>query len=236
MLEQQLFSLCITDFSGQEVLDLGGGTGARTIDGLRAGAKTVDLVDISDDMMKIGREQFRSIPGADRVAWYHGDASKPLEEQKEPAELEKGSYDLVIANGIFDHAHNTAELEMMFRNISFYLKDGGTMIANRNNAFSKAARAGKYGVIFTDFQPLPQGGGMSYKYRTETDPPLVFEPLALDAYSSRSWMQIPGKFFEEFRNVPWQETPVVKEDLESWKEYLDDPILYVYTARKRGEL
>ena len=45
-LEQQLFDLSITDCHGLRVLDLGGGTGLRAQDALKAGARAVDVVDI----------------------------------------------------------------------------------------------------------------------------------------------------------------------------------------------
>jgi hypothetical protein len=136
---------------------------------------------------------------------------------------------MVIANGIFDHAHNADELEAMWRNAATYLKPGGRMIANRNNPFSKSAAHGKYGVTFSDFQHFP--GGLSFRYRMATDPPLDFESIALDVYSSGS-LEMPSKFFKDFQNVPWEETSVVKADPEFWELYLADPILYIFTARK----
>jgi hypothetical protein len=54
----------------------------------------------------------------------------------------------------------------------------------------------------------------------------------LDDYFSGS-LKIPGKFFRDFQNVPWEETAVVKSDPEFWKGYLSDPILYIFVARKR---
>ncbi|RMD44891.1 hypothetical protein DV735_g138, partial [Chaetothyriales sp. CBS 134920] len=232
-LEQQLFDLSITDCGGLKVLDLGGGTGLRARDALKAGARSVDVVDISREMMAIGQEYEKSI-NCDRITWYHGDVSKPLDDllQKPPQDL--GPYDMVIANGIFDHAHNAEELETMWYNSAAYLKPGGRLIANRNNPLSTAATTGgKYGVRFTDFRDFP--GGFSYRYRTTTtDPLLVFESIALDVYYSGS-LEIPRKFFTDFQNVPWEDTPVVKADPEFWKEYLSDPILYIFTARKREE-
>ena len=55
-LEQQLFNLSIKDCDGLKVLDLGGGTGLRARDALNAGARVVDVVDISREMMRRGQE------------------------------------------------------------------------------------------------------------------------------------------------------------------------------------
>ena len=221
-LEKQLFDLSIKDCDGLKVLDLGGGTGLRARDALNAGARAVDVVDISHEMMRLGQEYEKSI-ARDCITWYHGDVSKPLDH------LSLGPYDMVIANGIFDHAHNVEELDAMWHNAARYLKPGGRLVANRNNPLSQSAAQGKYGVIFTDFQYFP--GGFSYRYRTTTNPPLVFESYALEAYYSGS-LEIPRKFFKDFQNVPWGETPVVKADPGFWKSYLSDPILYIFTARK----
>ena len=221
-LEQQLFDLSIKDCDGLRILDLGGGTGLRARDALEAGAREVDVVDISQEMMRQGQESEKSI-ARDRISWYHGDCSKSLDH------LHLGPYDMVIANGVFDHAHNIEELEMMWRNTAAYLKPGGRVVANRNYPLSKAASDGKYGVKFTDFQNFP--GGLSFRYRMMTDPPVVFESNALDAYYSGS-LEVPGKFFTDFQNVPWEDTPVVKADPEFWKSYLAEPILYIFTARK----
>ena len=221
-LEQQLFDLSITGCDGLRVLDLGGGTGLRARDALEAGARWVDVVDISPEMMRIGKEYEMSI-GRDKITWYQGDVSKPLDH------LSLGPYDIVIANGIFDHAHQAEELEAMWSNAAAYLKPGGRLVANRNNPYSKAATTGKYGVTLDNFRKFE--GGVAFQYRMATEPPLVFESIALDVYYSGS-LEIPGKYFEDFRNMSWEETPVVKADPEFWKEYLEDPILFIFTARK----
>lgn len=220
VLEQQLFDLCIVKCEGLTVLDLGGGTGNRARDALKAGARAVDVVDISHEMMRQGKEYEKSI-GRDCIKWYHGDVSKPLDH------LPLGSYDMVIANGIFDHAHGIDELDGMWRNAAAYLKPGGRLIANRNNPLSRAAVGGKYGVVFGGFKDIP--GGFTYKYHMKTQPPLEFESIGLETYHSGS-LDIPARYFQDFQNVSWEETPVVKADPDFWKDYLADPILYIFTS------
>ncbi|KAF2166512.1 hypothetical protein M409DRAFT_66551 [Zasmidium cellare ATCC 36951] len=223
-LEQQLFSLCIKNCHGLKVLDLGGGTGNRARDAIEAGATDVDVVDISPDMMRLGEEYEKSLR-RDVIKWYHGDASKDLEH------LGLGPYDLVIANGVFDHAQNVEELEVMWRNCAKYLKSGGLVIANRNNPKSKAAASGKYGVQLGKFEEFE--GGFSYKYRMLMEPPLEFESMALEPYYGGS-EEISGKYFEGFKAVPWEETEIVRSNPDFWKEYLEDPILYIFTAKKKA--
>ncbi|KAK4500251.1 hypothetical protein PRZ48_008440 [Zasmidium cellare] len=223
-LEQHLFTLCIQNCHNLKILDLGGGTGNRARDAIAAGATDVDVVDISPDMMRLGEEIEKS-QGRNIIKWHHGDASKDLEY------LGLGPYDLVIANGVFDHARNVGELEMMWGNCARYLKAGGVIIANRNNPKAKAAGSGKYGVKLGGFEEFE--GGFSYKYRMLTEPPLEFESMALDAYNTGS-KEVSGKFFEGFEYVRCEETEVVKRDPEFWREYLEDPILYIFTARKKA--
>ena len=221
-LEKELFDLSITNCDSLKVLDLGGGTGLRARDALKAGAVAVDVVDISWEMMRHGQEYEKSI-GRDCINWYQGDISKSLDH------LSLGPYDMVIANGIFEHAHNIEELEAMWYNAAAYLKPGGRLVYNRNNPRSPAATDGKYGVIFTDFQNFP--GGLAFRYNVPTDPPLEFDLTVLEAHSSGS-LEIPGMYFDNFQNVPWEKTPVVKADPGFWRMYLDEPILYISTARR----
>lgn len=249
-LEQQLLDLCITNLDGQRVLDLGGGTGIRARDALAAGASAVDVVDISPSMMRIGQEYESSISrdgtgpkkeskSKSKTRWFEADVSKPLDHLS----LELDGYDLVIANGIFDHASTTAELEGMWSNTARYLKRGGRVVANRNNPLSKCARpevGGRYGVTFTDLRPLSTGDGegVQYKYHMHTQPELVFESKALESYylageEGEGGMAAARKWFDGFENVRWEDTPVVKGDVEFWRDYLEDPILFIYTARKK---
>lgn len=221
-LEEQLFDLSIRDCDGLKVLDLGGGTGLRARDALRAGAVAVDVVDISPEMMHHGQEYEKSI-GRNCINWYQGDISKPLDH------LSLGLYDMVIANGVFDHAHNIKELETMWYNAAAYLKPGGRLVFNRNNPRSPAATHGKYGVIFSDLEDFP--GGLAFRYCVQTDPPLEFDLTMLEAHYSGS-LEIPSKYFKDFRDVSFEETPVIKADPGFWKLYLDQPILYIITATK----
>lgn len=232
-LEAALFTLSIPPCDAMHVLDLGGGTGLRARDALAHGAASVDVIDISSAMLSLGKAHEASI-GRDAITWYQADVSRPLDHLGP-----LGPYDVVIANGIFDHAGSVEELEGMWANAAAYLKPGGKVVANWNDPFSRVAReggGGKYGVVFTDFEDMQEGGGggkgVKFHYRTTTEPALDFQSMALEAYYKQPF-EIARNWFEEFEVVKWEDTEVVQKDPEFWREYLEDPILYIFTARKR---
>ncbi|KAK8007291.1 hypothetical protein PG989_001281 [Apiospora arundinis] len=106
--------------------------GLRARDALGAGAAAVDLVEISPEMMRQGQAYEKAI-GRDRIRWHQADVSQPLDH----LHLGGGTlYDMVIANGIFEHAHDEQEFEAMWRNAAAYLKPGGLVVSNRNDPHS----------------------------------------------------------------------------------------------------
>ncbi|KAK8076080.1 methyltransferase protein [Apiospora phragmitis] len=107
---------------------------------------------------------------------------------------------------------------------------GGPRNATEAIEYDGTEAEDSYGVVFEDFRDFP--GGVAFRYRALTDPPLVFQSNALEAHYSGSF-EIPGKYFEGFQNVPFEETPLVKADMDFRKMYLDQPILYIFTARKK---
>ncbi|KAK7960493.1 hypothetical protein PG988_011707 [Apiospora saccharicola] len=83
-LEKELFELCIKGCDGKKVLDLGGGT------------SSVDVIDISPEMMRHGQEYEKSI-GRDRINWYQADVSKPLEHLNLGGDSGQLPYDMSTA-------------------------------------------------------------------------------------------------------------------------------------------
>lgn len=236
-LESQLFALAIPPCSAFNILDLGGGTGLRARDALLLGAAHVDFVDISPEMMRLGQDFERNIGREGAIEWFQADVSENLGRQlgeEEWGKEREGRYDLVIANGVFDHATTRGQLEGMWANAARYLKSGGRVVANRNNPFSEAVGTeGKYGVRFEGFERLADDEGWKYTYRVvATQPELVFESYALNCYVNGE-AEVAGRWFQEFQNVRWEETDVVKENKGLWKDYIADPILFIFTARKR---
>jgi ubiquinone/menaquinone biosynthesis C-methylase UbiE len=154
------------DCTDKTILDLGGGTGLHARNALALGASLVDVVDISPAMLEIGKSMDAS---ETRLRWLIGDISKPLAAQN--LALEKEGYDITMVNWTFDHAETIAELEEMWQNSATYTKRGGKLISIRMaNPRATSARDGKYGVSFSDIEPI--AGGLKYVYTAHIDPPL----------------------------------------------------------------
>lgn len=66
------------DCTGAHVLDLGGGTGLRARQALEAGAASVDVVDLSPEIMRVGEEETaETLP----IRWFTADVSKPFADE-----------------------------------------------------------------------------------------------------------------------------------------------------------
>ncbi|KAK5651674.1 hypothetical protein OQA88_11740 [Cercophora sp. LCS_1] len=232
-LERDLIRTALGDCTGLAILDIGGGSGTYARQAVRAGARQVDVVDISDSMMQIGRDIEAQNPGKSRIRWLLGDATRPMVDQGVDI-LPPGQYDIVMANWIFDHAHTVDDLTAMWTNICTNLKVGGKFIGIRAVAPGIFAehnvKLGKYGCLRSDIKKIP--GGIACNATLLTKPPFtVGVTLMEDSYGLKD--EIPRRMgMVYFRTVPDIESDVVKRNLEFWQDHLDEPEFAVVTARK----
>lgn len=228
-LETQLLDSALGDCTGLAILDLGGGTGIRARQALDHGASFVDVVDISSEMLHIGKDTEMPPNHRERIKWHEADCSKPLDHVQIQAQE---TYDVVMANWMFDHAANIAQLEGMWRNIASYLKPGGRFIGVRcGDPQAHAAAQGKYGIRFKDFEKIPDG--LKFRYRVETVPPLEIEASSMETSYSGS-TEMHDKFgLCEVEIEPYVNTAVVKKDPEFWGLFLENPHMVVVKAKKR---
>lgn len=88
-----------------------------------------------------------------------GDAEVHLQQSIDYLQLQgPETYDIVMANWVFDHAANMTELEGMWRNIAAFTKPGGRFIGVRTGEYlpySEAAADGKYGLLCQDWKKIP---------------------------------------------------------------------------------
>jgi SAM-dependent methyltransferase len=233
LLEAELIKTALGDCTGLTVLDIGGGSGVYAREAVKAGARQVDVVDISDSMMQIGRDIEAKTSEESRIRWLLGDGTKPLVEEGVDV-LPYGHYDITMANWIFDHAYTVGDLRGMWVNIAASLKPGGRFIGVRAIAPGCFAdynmKTGKYGCLRSDVQPIP--GGFQCKATLLTKPPFSVGCTLMDD-SYKMIDEIPRQLgMTNIAKVPDEDSETVKRDLDFWKEHLDQPGVAVVTAIK----
>ncbi|KAK4220941.1 Ubiquinone/menaquinone biosynthesis C-methyltransferase UbiE [Podospora fimiseda] len=229
-IESQLIHIALGDCTSLSILDLGGGNGMHARRAIKqANAASVDVVDISKEMLRIGQEIPFSSP--EKLRWFEADVSKPL-----PSNLdlnEKGSYDIVMANWVFDHALSEQDLKGMWKNVSDYLKPGGKFLGVRvRHIKTSYLEKGKYGVRFLDHEEIDDGKGWKYVCECLTEPRFSFGATSMKS-SLELDEELPREFgLGGFELVEFGETEVVKGDRGFWEEFLKEPSLVVVTGKK----
>ena len=79
-------------------------------------------------------------------------------------------------------------------------------------------------------------GGLKYRYEfLSADTPLNFEATSLEVMYSGS-TEMPEKYgLTDIRVQPYEEMAIVKADPAYWEEFLKNPHIVVFTARKKAE-
>jgi ubiquinone/menaquinone biosynthesis C-methylase UbiE len=226
-LESQLVKIALGDCAGLTILDLGGGTGVYAREAMDLGAATVDLVDISPRMLKIGREIEKSLGRENTIRFFEADVSKPLSHLP----LLENGYDAVMANWIFSFADSIEVLEGMFRNVVCYLKLGGRFIGVRDaDPRSPALENDKYGGTCEWVKDFP--GGVKYLCVLHCTPPIKFEGASLEVIYSGSTEMHKRFGLTDVEVVPYESAEVVQKDPDFWKLFLERPSLAVVKARR----
>lgn len=230
-LEAELIRTALGECSGLNVLDLGGGSGTYAREAIQAGAQRVDVVDISDSMLQIGKDIEAQRSGATLIRWFLGDITQPLAAQGIEV---SGQYDIAMANWVFDHAHTVEELRGMWENIAMSLKPGGKFIGVRAVAPGCFAehniKTGKYGCLRTDIKPIP--GGIECRATLLTKPPFsVGVTLMEDSYKLID--DIPRQLgLTNISTVPDADSEVIKADVDFWRDHQQEPCFAVVVATK----
>jgi ubiquinone/menaquinone biosynthesis C-methylase UbiE len=230
ILESQLVKTALGDCTGMNVLDLGGGTGLHARQAIDLGATSVDVVDISRAMLKIGQHIETSLGRTNSIRFIEADVAKSLSHLP----LREDGYDVVMANWIFSFADTMELLEHMFGNIIINLKPGGRFVGVRDaDPWSPVFENHKYGASCTSVTKIP--GGVKYHCILHCDPPIEFEASSLEVIYSGS-SEIYEKFgLTNVQIVPYESAEVVQKDPEFWKLFLERPSLAVVQASKKLE-
>lgn len=234
-IEAQLIATALGDCTGLSVLDIGGGSGLharRAVD--EANAASVDVVDISQEMLRVGQAIQTEKGRLDRIRWLEADATKPLAEQiTGDQKLKEGGYDVVMANWVFDHATSMADLRGMWENVVAHLKPGGKFLGVRvYHIKPEYMTYGKYGAMFSEIDEIPGEPGVKYVCGCNTDPPFSFGCTSMEETLTLA-DTIPKELgLVDLKVVPPEETEVVKADPEFWDEFVKNPNLAVVVGKK----
>ena len=225
IVETQLVAYALGDCKDLTILDLGGGTGLRAREALDHGAKAVDVVDLSQEMMRIGEEIEKGLK-RDKIRWFEADLTQPIDH------LPLTNYDLVMANWVFDHANTMDELEAMWRNVVLKLKPGGRFVGVRSaNPNCPAIVDGRYGIRYKDHVDVP--GGIKFRYVANTTPPIDFEACSMEVSFSGS-TDMHGKYgLYDAKIEPYENAEILRNDPGFWKLFLEEPSLAVVSAKKK---
>ncbi|KAH8660186.1 methyltransferase-like protein [Xylariales sp. PMI_506] len=225
-IESQLIKIALGDITGLIVLDLGGGSGIHAREAIDAGAKRVDIVDLSPEMMKVAQDAEKALGRDDRIRFYEADVSKSLEH------LSLGSYDIVMANWVFDHAGTPEILEGMWQNVAAHLKPGGRFLGVRvADIYAPALQDEKYQYTFKDVTPIP--GGLSYRCVINSDPPLDFAATSMETSYSGSFELHEKYGLKGLEIIPLESAETVKNNPEFWELFLKSPPLAVVKGTKQ---
>ncbi|RYO92111.1 hypothetical protein DL764_008180 [Monosporascus ibericus] len=232
-LESQLIKLALGNCNGLSILDLGGGTGLHAREAIDLGASSVDVVDVSREMLRIGEkiERLRlceSKLNNNMIRFFEADVSKPLSHLP----LREDGYDVIMGNWIFSFADRMELLEAIFTNITSYLKPGGRFVGVRDaDPWSPALESGKYGGSCKWVERIP--GGVKYMCVLHCMPPIEFEGACLEVIYSGS-TDIYEKFgLVDVKTVPYEEAEIVQRDPGFWRLFLERPNLAVVQAVKK---
>lgn len=185
------------------------------------------MVDFSAEMLRVGEKEDIKAGLGDLIRWHEADVSRPMRGLTLEA-----SYDIVMANWVFDHAENVEELEEMFASASAYLKQGSRLICvHTSDPRGVFEQGDKYGSSLTNLEEVP--GGLKYLVTLYgTEPPVEFGGVSLEVLYNGIF-EIYNKFgFEDPRLLPLEDTELVKSDVEFWEECVEHPMLRFVTARK----
>ncbi|PHH73513.1 hypothetical protein CDD80_3757 [Ophiocordyceps camponoti-rufipedis] len=231
-LAAELVGEALGDCTGLTVLDLAGGDGLHARRALDAGAAYVDVVEICEKMIELGKAKDRGTDREGRLRWFVADALKPLREQGSFSPLD-GKYDVVMGNWLLESAASSEkDVEILWQNIVDSLKPGGRFLGLRMlfSGVTGQSLKGKYGATVEDIKETP--GGWVYRLRMEIEKPFTLEATLMpDTCLMKN--KIPRKMgLVDIDFVPMEKLAMVQSDMEFWREAREDPMITVVTAKK----
>jgi len=233
----------VRDVRGLDVLDLAGGSGLYARMLVEMGASHVVSVDVSSEMVQIGREieaggeeekkkkkKKKKRGGRSGCIEFHvADCSAPLDHLG----LGKGAFDLVMGNWLFNCAGSKAEFEGMWRNVSENLKPGGRFVGLMEPLFDferPAMRDPRYGLSCTVTGRVEDG--VKEHIVAHTHQKVEFDGFVWDRRLYEKAQTELGLTELDFQLPAIEHLPEGYE-VNVWKEVLKAPYCLLCTAAKK---
>lgn len=206
----------IGDVTGKSILDLACGEGLYTRKFKQKGAAKVVGVDISEKMLELAREE--ELQDSLGLEFIQGDACN----------LGKiGSFDLVVASYLLNHASTKEQLKQMCQNIWANLKPGGRFVSINNNLEQPPEsyrKLTKYGYTKSISAPLAEGTPINV---------IFINPVDGNKFSVQDYY-LSKKTYEwalgsvGFQEIRWHNPIVSPEGIqefgqEYWQDFIDYP-------------
>jgi 2-polyprenyl-3-methyl-5-hydroxy-6-metoxy-1,4-benzoquinol methylase len=213
--DEYLYFNMIGELSGKSVLDLGCGEGTYTRIFRKKGAAQVTGADLSEGLIRFARQEEAAEPLG--IEYIVGDV----------AELgEIGSFDLVTASYLLNHASDKETLLKICQTIFVNLKSGGRFLSitgDHGHPPETYPLCRKYGYMKSTVPPLREGSLITITFLLDDETCTVE-----DYYLSRETYE--WAFREAgFEKVLWHEPVVSPEGLEKFGEaFWDDYISYPF--------
>lgn len=229
VITENLLRRGLGDIKNLAILDLACGSGHYTRMAVRLGAKSVTGVDISSEMLRIGQSIENDTESSSRITYHRADCSQPLDHLG----LRPGSFDLVMANWLFNYSSNRTELTGMWGNVARYLKAGGRFVGvgelhELEHVLTRSEWAGIRGSVAGEV-----------KDATKVHVELLAEPkVAFDEFilkGSDWYRDVPievGMKDVNFTPPEAQDVPEDCREVKEWKEALVVPYCLLHTAIK----
>lgn len=214
------------DIRGKTVLDLGCGEGFYSRKLKLLGAKTVVGVDISQEMIRLARQQEGAKPLG--CAYVVGDVNKIVY---------LGRFDLVFGSYLLNYAQTRDELARFCRCIFSNLKPGGCFIGINNNPANpmvKFETYKKYGLSkSTKSQVLVEGTPINYDVKNPDGTVFSFKNYYIAPEDHEAIFYQTGFDLFEWHQPFLSETGRKNFERGYWDAFLDyPPIIGIFARRK----
>ncbi len=207
------------NIKGKTVLDLACGSGHFTRELKKLKARTVMGIDISQEMLRLAKEEEKKKPQGITYRLIHASKLPKL-----------GEYDLITAGFLLHYAKSEKELQGMCNSIAKNLKRNGRFIALNNNpayAFSSYPSLGiiYHGTKKTDGSKIT----MSFK-NLDKD-----VELTIYYWNKRTYERCLKK--AGMKNIKWKPLTVTKKGIKKYgkdffQKFLDNPSVIMIEAYK----